>query len=108
MQTLLTGFGPFGAVLSNPSQRLVDRFAAHPVPGHDLSPLVLPVSFTRTPVLLAEALSRGGRDGVPFDLVLMLGVAANAAAWRVERYGRNRNAATEDVDGFTPEPAPIV
>lgn len=108
VQTLITGFGPFGAVLDNPSQRLVDHFAVHPVPGHELTTQVLPVSFRRAPQEMIEALEHGDANGRPFDLVLMLGVAANAPTWRVERYGRNRDASIRDVDGYLPAAASIV
>lgn len=98
MRTLLTGFGPFGAVADNPTERLAAHFAAAGAPGHDLITLVLPVSHRRAPGMLRAALEREG----PFERVLMLGVAAGAAAWRVECVGRNWRAGGPDADGFAP------
>jgi pyroglutamyl-peptidase len=108
LQTLLTGFGPFITVLSNPTGRLVERFEQETVSGHEISTCLLPTSFRRAPEMMDAALERGGRDGRPFDLVLMLGVAQNSPGWRVERYGRNWNNACEDVDGYIPDAGPIL
>lgn len=103
MQTLLTGFGPFGTVVSNPTERLAAYFAARETPGHHLTTCTLPVSFARTPEALRAALERGGAEGRPFDNVLMLGVATGSKVWRVERFGRNRDSARlPDSDGFMP------
>lgn len=103
LQTLLTGFGPFGTVISNLTERLVTYFAARNVPGHRLTPCTLPVSFARAPETLRAALERGGPDGRPFDNILMLGVATGSKVWRVERFGRNRDSARlPDSDGFMP------
>ncbi len=102
-QTLLTGFGPFGTVACNPTERLVRYFAETEVAGHDLTTCVLPTSFTRAPEMFRAALADGGRDGRPFDYVLMLGVASGSKHWRVERMGRNRDEAPlPDIDDFTP------
>ena len=102
MQTLLTGFGPFGNVVSNPTERLLQHFASEEAPGHDLSFCLLPVSYTRASRLLREAIDRGGCQGRPFDTVLMLGVAARSPHWRVERYGRNVCGDLRDADGQMP------
>jgi pyrrolidone-carboxylate peptidase len=47
MRTLLTGFGPFGAIAHNPSARIVEQLARGGSPGHRLTCRVLPVSFAR-------------------------------------------------------------
>lgn len=107
LQTLITGFGPFGTVISNPTARLVEWFEREPVNGHEITTCLLPTSFYRAPVIISAALERGGRDGRPFDRILMLGVAQNSPGWRVEQYGRNWNNAGQDVDGFTPDAGPI-
>ncbi|HZT44105.1 MAG TPA: hypothetical protein VFA07_18215 [Chthonomonadaceae bacterium] len=100
MQTLLTGFGAFGSVVSNPTERLLKHFADEEVRGHDLTLCLLPVSFACAPQILREAIDKGGSDGRPFDTVLMLGVAARCLHWRVERYGRNYTSSTiPDADG---------
>ena len=101
-QTLLTGFGPFGNVVSNPTERLIQRFATETVPGHRLTFCALPVSFARADALLQSALTAGGENGRPFENVLMLGVAAGSSRWRVERLGRNRDdPRLPDADGFS-------
>ncbi len=103
--TLLTGFGPFGDVVNNPAERLVRRFEAFGHHGHRLTTCVLPVSYRRAPENLIEAIDRASADGSPFDLVLMLGVAAAGLAWRVERFARAVDAGRPDVDGLSPQPA---
>jgi pyroglutamyl-peptidase len=108
MQTLLTGFGPFATVIDNPAARLVERFAAETVAGHEITTCLLPTSFQRAPQLMDAALTAGGRDGQPFDLILMLGVAQNSPGWRVERYGRNHDNPVADVDGYVPQVGPIL
>jgi pyroglutamyl-peptidase len=107
LQTLLTGFGPFGSAVSNPTERLVTHLAGDGVPGHDLTTRVLPVSFARVPELLRAEIEIGGRDGRPFDVILMLGLATGSKCWRVEQFGRNGNKAIEDIDGFMPPAGPI-
>ena len=104
MNTLLTGFGPFLEIVSNPTERLVRHIEQNLVPGHRLTTCVLPVSYGRAPQILTAAIDRGGEAGRPFDLVLMLGVASNSSHWRVERYGRNENARAPDADNVTPLP----
>jgi pyroglutamyl-peptidase len=108
MQTLLTGFGPFGNVVSNPTERLVRHFATEAMAEHELTVCHLPTSFARAPALMQCALEQGGRDGRPFDNVLMLGVATGSARWRVERFGRNHDDALTDVDDFTPPARTII
>lgn len=99
VRTLLTGFGPFGGVTSNPTQRLVELFGQTGAEGHLLTCCVLPVSYERAPAAMTEALSAGASDGAPFDLIWMLGVAARETRWRVEKFGRNRNGRKADADG---------
>ena len=102
MNTLLTGFGPFRDVVNNPTERLVRHFAKHGVPGHSLTTCVLPVAYVRAPALLIEVIERGDAEGCAFDLIWMLGVASASVNWRVERYGRNENAAAPDADDYWP------
>src|SRR5690242_4159837 len=107
LQILLTGFGPFGKVIDNPTERLARAFALEAVAGCELTTCVFPTSFARAPELMRAQLEIGGRDGRPFDAVLMLGVASGSPVWRVEQFGRNEKKALEDADGFTPEAGPI-
>ncbi len=101
LQTLLSGFGPFGNVVNNPTERLLTHFADHAPAGHDLTICPLPTSFTQAPAMLQATLEKGGTDGQPFDLVLMLGVAAGSTHWRVETQGLNwDDPRIPDVDGL--------
>lgn len=95
LQTLLTGFGPFLSIVSNPAERLANYFEAHPVRGHTVTTKVLPVSFREATCLVEAAIVAGGAEGRPFDVILMLGVASNRPFWSVERAGRNRSTTSE-------------
>ena len=109
IQTLLTGFGPFGSVANNPTERLVRHFANETVSGLAIATCALPTSFARSKGAFRAALDAGGRNGQPFEIVLMLGVAAGSAGWRVETQGLNWDApAIPDVDGFCPSGGKIV
>jgi pyroglutamyl-peptidase len=89
-RTLLTGFGAFGAVVSNPTERLVERFAG------EVDTLILPTSFAHAPRRVLGALADGR-----YDRVVMLGVAASTPGFRVERFAHNWDeGGTRDVDGF--------
>lgn len=89
MRVLLSGFGPFGEVTSNPTERLARRFGG----------VALPTSFARAPRQLFEQVDR-------HDVVLMLGVAESSEDFRVETLGHNRDAARiVDVDGEQPRGA---
>ena len=109
IQILLTGFGPFGSVADNPTERLVRHFTAETVPGLAITTCALPTSFTRAKETFRNALEAGGQDGQLFEIALMLGVAAGSANWRVETQGLNWDApAIPDVDGFLPTGGEIV
>jgi pyroglutamyl-peptidase len=105
---LLTGFGPFGNVVSNPTERLIQHFMTEQVPGHDLVCWSFPVSFQRAPEMMQALLEIGGRNGKPFDVLLMLGVAPGSKTWRVEKRGLNYNAEKIDRDGYTPDAGVIL
>ena len=99
---LLTGFGAFGPVRSNPSERLLCYFSDNVIAGATVSTCLLPVSYCRAPELLQAVLERGPVSGARFDDVLMLGVAGGSTKWRVERLGRNHIDREQDVDGYVP------
>ena len=102
IQTLLTGFGPFGSVVDNPTERLLQHFAAQDVPGHALTTCALPTSFARAVQTFQTAFEAGGQEGQPFDLILMLGVASGSDHWRVETQGLNWDEpGLPDVDGYS-------
>ena len=96
MKVLLTGFGPFGSLVDNPTERLVRRFDGARIGDRIVDGLALPTSFSRAKTLLRERVS-------DHTLVLMLGVAEGTSELRVERFGRNLDdARIEDIDGETP------
>jgi len=100
VKILLTGFGPFGSVVDNPTARLAKVFDGETVADRQIVGVPLPTSFARAPRLIAETLA-----GDKFDAVLMLGVAVSAHALRIERFARRRSAVRgEDVDGALPGP----
>ncbi len=86
-RTLLTGFGPFGDIASNPSQRVAEHFAKTGADGHVLTIHVFPVSYAAVEQQLTALLGAAG--SVPFDNVVMLGVNGGATEWRIERIGVN-------------------
>ena len=95
MKTLVTGFGPFGDVVDNPSARIVEALADSGAPGHDLTARILPVSFERASAEIESLLVHGG-----FDLALLLGVAGKESEIRIETCGRNLDdARIPDCDG---------
>ena len=74
MQVLMTGFGPFGDVVDNPSARLVSHFARLRHPGLDLTTRVFRVTYAEVRRDLPSLLDQGR-----FDVVLLLGVASNSS-----------------------------
>lgn len=102
MRILLTGFGPFGEVVDNPSGRIVEHFAREGIDGHDLTAVVLPVSYRS----VRKEIPRLIRSGPP-DLAVLLGVAAKAEEIRLERWATNR-AAGADVEGIGRRDRPIL
>jgi pyroglutamyl-peptidase len=99
-RTLLTGFGPFGTVVNNPSSRIVAHFAQAGAAGHDLTTRVLPVSYARAEGEIRALLSAGG-----FDSALLLGVAGRETHLRLEQFGRWAPSGHPDCDGLMPSNA---
>src|SRR5687768_10752933 len=98
MRTLLTGFGAFGSVASNPSARIVAWLEREDVPGHELTTRVLPVSYERAAGEIESLL----RDGA-FDAAVLLGVARAETCLRVEQMARLRlTGHRPDADGLVP------
>jgi pyroglutamyl-peptidase len=94
MRTLLTGFGPFGQVVNNPSARIVEHFARVGAPGHVLTTQVLPVSYARAQQRVRDRLGAGR-----FDAALLLGVAVSEDRLRLEMLGRWQPGEGPDCDG---------
>jgi pyroglutamyl-peptidase len=98
MKVLLTGFGPFGTVVHNPSGAIVAYFEGTGLPGHSLTTRVFPVSFRQAGEQVASLLRAGA-----FEAALLLGVAQNDPQFRLERIGRNLcQARIPDSDGEQP------
>lgn len=85
MRTLVTGFGPFGTVTDNPSQRLAENC------GRAFQ--ILEVSYAAADAFVA------GLDPESFDTLLMLGVAQGREMPTPELYARNWRGDTPDVRG---------
>ncbi len=96
MRTLLTGFGPFGEVVNNPSARIVAHFEQVGAPGHELTTRLLPVSYAR-----AEREIRGLLTTGRFDGAVLLGVAAREPQLRLEQLGCWQPGKRPDSDGDT-------
>jgi pyroglutamyl-peptidase len=94
-RALLTGFGPFGTVTNNPSQRIVEQLRKSDIEDCELITKVFPVSYQRVseafPAILSEQ---------PLDAILMLGVAVGESHFRLEEMGHNRtNRLVTDCEG---------
>lgn len=79
---LVTGFEPFGGSSVNPSALLAQRLSAPP--GWAMARRILPVETKLLSPLLESLL-----DDLKPDLVLCMGEARGASAFRVERMARN-------------------
>lgn len=84
MRVLLTGFEPFGGQPVNPSERVVNRLAAHHHPGLTLHTAILPVDHQRGPALLLDAVER-----LQPDAVICLGEAGGRMRISIERVAIN-------------------
>lgn len=103
MRVLVTGFGPFGSVVDNPTARIVSGLADAGLAGHELATAVLPVSFRRSSAEIERLLAAHTPD-----VVLMLGVAAGAPGIRLETTARNfDDARAPDCDGASPAESTI-
>jgi pyroglutamyl-peptidase len=103
-RALVTGFGPFGAEATNPSEFVARRLAGSVLGGLEVTSVVLPVSRERAPKELHAAL-----DEVRPEVVLCLGVAPGRVAPALERVAINVcDFAIPDVDGDQPIDEPVV
>src|SRR5688572_7376953 len=99
---LVSGFGPFEEVGTNPSGEIARALEARPPRGWRVRAVVLPVSFTRAPetwdARLAELIGQGERPA----LCLSLGVSKESG-FRLERFGgpELKLVPRPDVDGRT-------
>lgn len=84
-RTLVTGYGPFGKIVDNPSARLAE--------GSGRPFQILEVSFEAADTFLASL------DPSSFDRLLMIGVAAGRKFVTPEVYARNQIGRIKDVQG---------
>ena len=104
---LLTGFGPFPGVETNPTGAVIDdclaRVAARDPRPYEVSGHVLPTEFAGAGRGIRALIGR-----VEPDAVLMLGVAAARGELGLERFALNiDDAATPDAAGLVASGAPI-
>lgn len=92
-QILVTGFGPFGDIATNPSQLLAQSCGA----PHR----ILEVSFRAVDAFLNEL------SQMPAQRVLHIGVAGGAEKMRIEWVARNQIGDTPDVRNEKYGPGPI-
>lgn len=90
---IVTGFGPFGDFLENPSATLARQL------GRPCE--VLPVSYTAADQFLKTL------DGESFDGLVMLGVAGGSQRLRWETTARNWVGGRADINGERRGPGPI-
>ncbi len=109
MRLLLTGFGPFGDIVCNPAQLVVEALAAdvtlwEPDGPHRLISVILPVEFGA-----ADEHIRNLIEAHRPDVILMLGVAAKRDSIGLERIALNLDDAPDRPDnaGCAPDGIPI-
>jgi len=95
---LVTGFGSFGSLASNPSAELARRLAARPPDGWEVDCEVLAVEYRAA----AEAVRLLTRRS--YDVALLLGVHNRDTRIYLELFGRREVGATPDMAGETVGP----
>ena len=101
VRLLVTGFGPFPGIPSNPSAGLAKHVAGSCRWGNlgvETLALVLPTTYAAITRDLMPAIEESRPDAI-----LMIGVAGRSGAIRVEAFGRNRaSTLLPDAARFTP------
>ncbi len=104
MRLLLTGFEPFNGSPVNPSEQVVQGFAAESLPGIQLVTAILPVDRLRGPEMLVQLI-----EGSQPDAVLCLGEASGRPAISIERLAVNLlSFAIPDNQGALVDDEPIL
>lgn len=93
LRTLVTGFGPFGAIAENPSSHLAS--------ASQRSFQVLEVAYAAVDQFVQEL------SPDSFDVLVMIGVARLASRMRLETTARNQVGSDADVRGIVLGPGPI-
>lgn len=103
MLVLLTGFGPFGDVPTNPSELAVRELASRGLPGVDLATEVLPVEIAACVPRMVDLVTR-----VRPDIVIATGYA-DRPMLTIERVALNLlDARIPDNSGAQPVGQPVV
>lgn len=100
---IVTGFEPFLAHESNPSQWLVHQLKDSPIEDTEISCIVLPVAFDRAAELLIDLIKRD--DPIA---ICMFGLAANRHQVTPERVAINVMDGEKDNDGMRKHDEPII
>jgi pyroglutamyl-peptidase len=104
MNVLITGFGPFGTEVFNPSGQVAMELDGQTVGGARVTGIVLPVSSRDIEAAFLDALAASEPQ-----IVLALGLAAGRLAPSIERVAVNvRDFPIPDTDGGLPIDQPVV
>lgn len=93
-KVILTGFGPFGEVKENPTQKLIELLK-NEMQNELYQFFILPVSY--------EYGSEWSSKNIDSNtsLVVHFGVAANSKLIRIERTAKNQTGSSNDIDGIS-------
>lgn len=101
---LLTGFGPYGDEIQNPSGEIAARLDGEQIDDLSVRGVVLPVTTDEVGPALDRALQTIGPD-----VVVVTGVTPGRAALAVERVALNvRDFPIPDTDGAQPVDEPVI
>lgn len=104
MSVLLTGFGAFGTVHTNPSEQIAVALDGEQLAGHQVHSVVLPVATDQVAAAISDAI-----QAVTPDLILCLGVAPGRTAAALERIAVNvKDFPLADIDGHSPIDEPVL
>jgi pyroglutamyl-peptidase len=100
---LLTGFGPYGGMSSNPAYAAMRALDGEPIAGHRVVGRPLPVSITRIGTAIDDLL----HETRP-QMVISLGLAPGEPVIRLERVGLNlADFELGDNEGLTSRDQPV-
>ncbi|MHB1475131.1 MAG: pyroglutamyl-peptidase I [Dermatophilaceae bacterium] len=104
MSVLVTGFGAFGNVALNPSERIARDLDGQQIAGTVIRAMVLPVASEQVQSDLAAAIERTRPQ-----LIVVLGVAPGRTAVALERVAVNvKDFPLPDIDGHAPVDEPVL
>lgn len=104
MSVLLTGFGPFGGVATNPSEQIARALDGQRIAATPITSVVLPVATEQVQTLLSAAIER-----TQPELIVVTGVAPGRTAAGLERVAVNvRDFPLPDIDAHTPIDEPVL